>query len=87
MIYDSTVLTIDKQDILVCKFQGHSIKLPTDVLLPHLLPRHDEGPTNVTVFDEPFAIRQSKFLSKIKSRDAGSIWDLLCLSTEHDTRN
>lgn len=68
--------TIDNQNILVSKFQRHSIELFADILLPHLLTRHDERPPNIAILDKTFAIWQFEFLGEIQSRNTRRIRNL-----------
>ena len=48
------------------ELEGHGIELPADVLLPHLLARHDERPADVPVLDEAFTVRQAELLGEVQ---------------------
>jgi len=56
--------------------QLHAV-LPIGDSSPHLLARHDERATDVSVFDETFTVRQMKLLREIKCGHTGGVrnWD------------
>lgn len=44
--------------------------------LPHLLARHNEGPTYIPIFYKPFAIRKLQFLCQIQRSHPRRVWYL-----------
>lgn len=44
--------------------------------LPHLLPGHDEGSTNISILHEPFSVRKVELLSQIQRSHSGGVRNL-----------
>jgi hypothetical protein len=49
---------------------------------PQLLPGHDESPSNVSIFNESFAIRQAQLLREVQSGHSRSVWHLVIFTYE-----
>src|SRR6267154_517806 len=66
-----TLFFLDKNNH--CGVKTHAkTAIANDV--PHLLFWHDEGTPHIPILNKPFAIRQTKCLSKVQRRNARGIW-------------
>ena len=50
---------VDQQNITALELAGNHVQFLSHRLLAHCLAWHDEGSTDITIFDKPFAVRQS----------------------------